>query len=776
MNPTASPSACPVPASRLRRWLRLGALAAVCSSLASAADPQSYWKRTPIVKQEALTRGFIGGEGGQLILSMAVSKTSTTPGVPDLMLIGTDVGGLHRSTDGGDTWQPSMRGYGAEGAYSIVIDPRNPNRAVVMAARTKTGTQLNQLGLWLTTNKGVSWTRVWTPPTGNFGGGPKYQLAYDYLSYNSTLGYCTRVYWSSPKDGGENFGGGGTQSGAGGLYRSDNGGASWTLVNSSADVSGCFLAIDNVNSAAQTYPRLFIAGANGFRYSNDRGATFTVVSVDGSTTRKISGLTTNWTAANFVGICSGYKTYNSTNNGASFGAPMAGAGLPTGTPGASDYLNNIQCAPNNSQYMLLGHWRTSFDKNTRYYSTDRGATWQQSTMTVDEDLYQTSIHGTANVWIVNAWYPSASTADPLTDRVYGGFRSRVYRSSDKGETFQWWNDGKSDIIGREIAFNVHNRDVLAMPFQDLKPVITTAATSAGTPAWVTLNPPDTDPSTAWNNSHSSGAYAFSSTNIVVGMSGSWDGPFTLRRSIDGGDNWSEFTTVTATPGANNQLQRGAYGDPVNSGTAYWYNYRTTTSGASWAPMSGTYAPTVVLTHDNDNSGSKPLYGAKGNQVVKSTDRGATWTLVTTMTGYTHVIDLAYDHVNARLYIIADDPTAGYAQFANLFKYQGGVLTDITSSLPEDPVRSGPAASTVAVDPTDPNVVYAGRLWISHMSQASVYRSTNGGANWTIMTPQSGTYLDGGGHRTYRIRVHPTTRTAWVTTFNTGLWRIPYPTP
>lgn len=759
------------PSCGVRRRLFAGAsalFAALCVSPASAADPQSYWKRTPFVKQEALDRGFIGGEGQQLILSMAVSKTSTTPGVPDLMLIGTDVGGLQRSIDGGDTWQPSMRGYGPEGAYSIAIDPRNPNRAIAMASRNTTANKPNQLGLWLTTNKGVSWTRVWTPPsTIAFGGGPKYQLAYDYLSYNATLGYCTRIYWSSPWTGGENFGGC-AQTGQGGLYRSDSGGASgsWTLVNASTNVSGCFLALDLFNTVGQTYPRLYVGGANGLRYSDDGGSTFTVATIGGSTTRKISGLTTNYTADRFVSVCTGYAIYNSTDKGVNWANPGS-AGLPTGTPGASDYLNNIQCAPNNSQLMILGHWRTNFDQNTRYYSTNRGASWTASTKTVDLDLFESNLYGLGDVWIVNAWYPSASTADPLTDRVYGGSKSRVYRSNDRGASFQWHNDGNTLINGREIAFNVHNPAVLALPFQDHRAAFTTNATTTGTPAWKSLNPPAP-------NSHSSGAYAFSATNMFVGTSTAWDGPFTLRRTTDGGQNWTTIAGVSVTPGAN-ELQRGAYGDPVNSAIAFWYNYRTTNSGANWTAMSGTYAPTVVLTHDN--SGAKPLFGAKGNQVVKSTDRGATWTLVTTMTGFTHVTDLAYDHVNARLYIAADDPSTGYAQFANLFRYQGGVLTDITGSLPEDPIRTGKAASTVAVDPTDPNVVYAGRLWNVHMSQASVYRSTNGGVNWTIMTPQPGTtYLDGGGHRTFRIRVHPTTRTAWVATMNTGLWRIPYPTP
>lgn len=354
--------------------------------------------------------------------------------------------------------------------------------------------------------------------------------------------------------------------------------------------------------------------------------------------------------------------------------------------------------------------------------------------------------------------------------VFGTLRSRVTKSTDEGHAFTWFNDGYSTINCREIAFNSHNPNALAVAFQDYRGYFSTnAAINPGNPTWTIMNP---DP-LLWN---SSGAYAFSPLNMFVGVSDGWDATFKLYRTENGGVNWTD-TGKTVTPGSSNQYQRGAYGDPHASFQtyAYWYHYRTTDSGVTWNAMTGV---TVVFAHDHD---SKALYGAYGASVVKSTNHGSSWQTVCTLPlEFTQVLDVAYDHDNGRerLYITGEDSqSTGAGQSANLFKYDASGLVDITNSLPEDPIRPGKAACTVAVDRNNPLIVYVGRNWINNACHASVYRSTDAGANWTILTPQPGTtYSDFGGRGTYRIRVHPTTRDAWVGTFNYGLWRFPYPTP
>lgn len=143
----------------LARSLFAGTFALTSLLMAPAADPASYWKRAPIVSDAAVARGHLGGEGGQLIMCMAISKSD-----PNFMLMGSDVGGLQRSTDGGATWVPSMRGFGARGAHSVAIDPANANHAMVVTSQSKAATWgSNYLGLWRTTDKGVTWTRVWDP-------------------------------------------------------------------------------------------------------------------------------------------------------------------------------------------------------------------------------------------------------------------------------------------------------------------------------------------------------------------------------------------------------------------------------------------------------------------------------------------------------------------------------------------------------------------------------------------------------------------------------------
>jgi len=85
---------------------------------------------------------------------------------------------------------------------------------------------------------------------------------------------------------------------------------------------------------------------------------------------------------------------------------------------------------------------------------------------------------------------------------------------------------------------------------------------------------------------------------------------------------------------------------------------------------------------------RDLYGKKGNDVVKSSDKGASWTKVVTITGGFN--DLAYDHVRNIVYVVSED---------KLKKFQNGVVSEITN-LPKDQYGSQ-RVMTVAVDPVDP---------------------------------------------------------------------------
>jgi photosystem II stability/assembly factor-like uncharacterized protein len=123
--------------------------------------------------------------------------------------------GVYRSRDGGRTWQHwGLTDSGAIGA--IAVDPVDPRRVFVAASGNLSGTA-GQRGIYRLTNGGKDWKLVLATPNATTGG---IDLAIDPSDHN-------RVYaalWDHKRNNGARvYGGVGS-----GLFRSDNGGASWT--------------------------------------------------------------------------------------------------------------------------------------------------------------------------------------------------------------------------------------------------------------------------------------------------------------------------------------------------------------------------------------------------------------------------------------------------------------------------------------------------------------------------------------------------------------------
>ncbi len=84
--------------------------------------------------------------------------------------------------------------------------------------------------------------------------------------------------------------------------------------------------------------------------------------------------------------------------------------------------------------------------------------------------------------------------------------------------------------------------------------------------------------------------------------------------------------------------------------------------------------------------------------------------------------------------------------------------------------------TVAVDPVDPAIVYVGNAKNIYAANNALVRSADAGATWTNLTVTSAlsATAPGGPHEVSCVRVHPTTREAWVGTVCYGFWKIDAP--
>ena len=537
------------------------------------------------------------------------------------------------------------------------------------------------------------------------------QIAWDPSSVSG--GMSKIAYWSSSSDWDT------------GLFKTTDGGLSWTKVNANYG-----------NGSVAVHPTkgyVYITTSRGFFRSTDGGANFTQILNE--PLRGVSTVTTSPDLVAVSGNGDGNVIKVSNDGGLNF-TKKAGSGLPT--YGTGPY--GIRISPANTNYMMIayngppGYW---WDQGM-WYSHDGGDTWDKPIVDEKDVFYSPRSKDDFNAK-GRVWHPTNQNILFITT-------DWILKSTDGGAHVSHGSDGyNGTLVVAKWAFNPFNPDLIAFGVQD----------------WVSSF--STDGGYTWVNfpyiSSSYGAYAFSKDRLFFGGShAGWHGNRTLNMSFDGGKTWTE-------PGpTSNVTEPAVSGDPRNSNVAFWANWRTGDQGATWKKLDGadrvyTYNPT----------GAKELYGTHGNSVVKSTDHGVSWSKVFDTPDA--IWDLAYDQVNKRFYVSIGDRGDTTTR---LYQWQNGTLSDITDRLAADQ-HGEKTASSVAVDPIDPSVVYAsGGQW-QYMSSAATMRSTDAGATWKSLTLQPGdTGIDGGGRHGGTVRVHPVTRELWKTAAVMGIWKYPAP--
>ena len=185
------------------------------------------------------------------------------------------------------------------------------------------------------------------------------------------------------------------------------------------------------------------------------------------------------------------------------------------------------------------------------------------------------------------------------------------------------------------------------------------------------------------------------------------------KSTDGGVSWSasssglpqyatSVVTLAIDPQGPATVYAGVHGNPGGI-------FKSTDGGASWNPTGA--APAIANTVSLlaiDPRNSSTLYAGTYFGLWKSTDGGASWSNVNP--------DLSFGFLSG-LVIDSQITSTAYAGIFHrgIFKSADGGITWINTGLP---LADGP----VAIDPQDPNILYAA-------SGGAIFKSTDAGASW-----------------------------------------------
>ena len=673
----------------------------------------STWSSVPLVSSELLQKDGVttGGEGCQWPIGMDISKDG------QLLLYGTDVGGLYRSTDGGKNWEQSNSGLRARGVGAFSIDPKNSNYVLAIGIN---GYPFNDNGIYMSEDGGETWTFIKKMLISGHRD-IRSALLYDESSYDEEKNRCMVAYWSTAYELEKNY----LREDEKGLYKTTDGGYTWNLINS--ELSDGTIKINPYTGD------VYVSRSDGVYYSSDGGENFEKIVDD-----QVTGLDLVAIENNKVNVyyCTNEGIYIS-KDGKNFEK------IQTDTYPTQEVLN-IRVSPVNPNKMIVINRKGQYE-NYPYYSLDGGKTWKMSVLS--EEL---SFMPYNNRISIPMWSPIDE--NKVWIHTQGDYASS---SSDSGKTFKWDSNGITGILcGGNIHYNVYNPDIIYFGSQDYDGVITTD----GGKTWKYVGMSGH----RWGG-FCYGGYAVDENTYFVGVAQSWGGPRELRITFDGG----KTIVNTGLYFTQENLRAGiecSYQSPVNPKVLFACDLRSEDGGHNWKKMNGCIN---VYTHNIKNP--EELFGIDetAKNVVVSRDEGKNWTKVNnTEFGIDSqgvskkIASISYDWKNEKVYVACE---GGYLYTTSM--KDGSIECILDKDIPE--CRRAPlnfkgkyTVSEVAVDPIDPNIIYCGGSGNTYIDDCGLYRSVDGGKTFQVVTSNKTNSIikkgKQGGFETNSLIVNPKT--------------------
>ena len=552
------------------------------------------WKNAPI-------------GGGGFVTGIVTHKTSGD------RYCRTDVGGAYRWDAANNKWiqlldwlNESENGF--IGVDALALDPQNANNVYMLCGTSYINN--GRTAILKSTDKGNTFT--YTDVTSKFkthgngnGRGNGERLAVD--PKNSNILFC------------------GTRSN--GLWKSTDAGVTWNLawngVTTTPNENGiCFVLFDPsgsvVNGASQTiYIGVSRTGGGNIYKSTNGGASFTDITPTTSFMphrAALQGTTMYVTYADGAGPALNgdgklYKLNTST-----------GAWTNVTPVHSKDYsYGGVSIDPTNINRVIVStcgmYWNNQFGTGWGdfiFITTDGGSTWtlkNGSNATYDANGMEWSRGGAIN-WMDCIEFDQDNL---LKVRVIGG--GGVYTCSDITATNTSW---KYDVFGIEETAFLDGTSIPGGPF------ISSFGDVSGFRHEPLTSAPSTRLSPAGGYNNHSIAYAAGNTNKVVRIG---NGDNIVYYSNDKGSTW---TGASSNMGASGRVAVSADGGtilhcPGGSSTTYY----TTNNGGNWSASSGVSLGDAAPVADQVNANYFYIFHPSTGQMFRSTNKGVSFSVAGT---------------------------------------------------------------------------------------------------------------------------------------------------
>jgi hypothetical protein len=620
-------------------------------------------------------------------VSGRVAAIALDPHNPAHVLCGAAAGGVWESFDRGVTWAPRTDYAPSLAVGAIAYDPTNPS---IVYCGTGEGNFYWNLGAGIlrSTNGGATWTTWCTNP---FVGQGFYDLKVDPGNGQHLLA-------------GAIFG----------LYVSTNGGTAWTQRRSARTWS---ISIAPGGSATA---EILAACSDGLWRSTDGGTTWTAVTLPGTPGAfdrlAVAHAPTNANTVYVFGA-RGATAYLWRGSSGAYAAFTPPGGLSTGQAWYDWFL---AVAPDRDTQIYVGaidSWRGDLS----------GTTWTWTALS-NKGATGSSIHPDQHAIAFEPGQPNT---------VYIGCDGGLYRSADRGITWQHCNNGLVITEFEYIAQNVGSSRWLIGGTQD-----NGTERWTGSSVWEHVDDGDGGDCAVNRLNPQIVFHEFYNISPVRSTSSgdwaSWSGMSIPVPSGEGGLFYCPYTCSNAA------------GDTVALGTVALYISRN--NGANWVrltfPSAATASALYIPNPDN------VYVGTTDGRVFHTSWGGVAWSSLTALTTprtNAYVSSLYVDSNNLRrLWAVYSTIGGGLAYVSS----DGGTTwTNRTAGLPNLPVTA------VEVDSRNAN-----RVWVG--TDLGVYQSVDLGATWANFSNGLPNVLIGD------LLFHPN---AWVLragTRNRGVWEIP----